>query len=175
MIVLLPTLFTLFYYSTLLKFPLLIGGNTIVFAIDLITPFLYFWLIYSKKSSMVEKALVVFFCGLAADIFLLNSIYFNSIAYLLLLILVDQSPKLKSDRLLRFLYFTAFYFGMIISKATILSFIGRVDFFSFFLSSALLQLPISLLIGFVLTSRLVKLMLHLKESSKKKTIKAELT
>lgn len=175
MIVLVPTLFTLFYYSTLLKFPLVLGGATVVFAIDLITPFLYFWLINSKKSSMVEKALVVFFCGLATDIFLLNSIYFNSVAYLLLLILVDQSPKLKTDRLLRFLYFVAFYFGMILSKSLILSFIGRVDFFNFFLSSTLLQMPLSLFIGFYLTARLVKLVLYLQESSKKITIKTELT
>lgn len=175
MLILLSTLFTVFYYSTLLKFPIAIGSFQTILFIDIITPFLFFWLIFNKKSSMVQKALIVFFCGLASDRFLLNSIYFNSIFYLLLLVLIDQSPKLKTDRLLRILYFIGFYFAMILTKATILSFLGRVDFFNFFLTNALLQLPVSTIVGFLIIYWLVKLMLFLTESTKKPIIKTELT
>lgn len=175
MLILLSTLFTLFYYSTLLKFPIMIGNLQTILFIDIITPFLYFWLIYNKRSSMVQKALVVFFCGLASDKFLLNSIYFNSIFYLLLLIAVDQMPSIKKDRFLRLFYFIGFYFIMILVKSTILSFIGRVDFFNSFLTNALLQLPISTFIGFTIIFWLVKLMLFLSETTKKPIIKTELT
>lgn len=175
MIVLISTLFTLFYYSTLLKLPVTIGSLQTFLFIDIITPFLYFWLIFNKRNTMIEKALVVFFCGLASDVFLLNSIYFNSIFYLLLLIFVDQNMSLKTDRLLRTLYFIAFYFVMVLVKSLILSSLGKVDFFQYFLTNAILQLPISTIIGFALIFPLAKFVLRLSETNKKRHIRTELT
>lgn len=168
MIVLISTLFTLFYYSTLLKIPLTIGSVQTILFIDVITPFLYFWMIFNKRNTMVQKAIVVFLCGLALDVFLLNSIYFNSIFYLLLLILIDQNTRLKSDRLLRLLTFIGFYFVMILVKSVILSFLGRVNFFQYFLTNSVLQLPITTLVGFILVYWIVKLVLYLSEFSKKR-------
>lgn len=175
MIVLISTLLTLFYYSTLLKFPVLIGSVQTFLFIDIVTSFLYFWLIFNKQNTITEKTIIVFICGIISDVFLLNSIYFNSIFYLLLVIFVDQNPRLKSDKLLRVLYFIAFYFVMILSKSLILGFMGKVDFFTYFLTNAFLQLPITTVIGFSIIFWFVKLTLFLSETSKKRHIKTELT
>lgn len=171
MLILISTLFTLFYYSTLLKLPLVIFGVQTTLFVDIITPFLFLWLILNKKNTMIQKALVVFLCGLASDVFLLNSIYFNSIFYLLLLIFIDQAKRIKTDRLLRVLYFIAFYFVMILVKSLILSALGKVNFVSYFLTNTLLQLPISTIVGFCLIYWFVKLVLFLSEMPKKKHLR----
>lgn len=171
MLILISTLFTLFYYSTLLKFPIVIGSLQTVLFIDIITPFLFIWLILNKKNTMIQKALVIFFCGLASDVFLLNSIYFNSVFYLLLLIFIDQAKRIKTDKLLRVLYFIAFYFVMILSKSLILSALGKVNFISYFLTNTILQLPIITIIGFGFLHWLVKLVLFLAETPKKRHIR----
>lgn len=175
MLALIPTLFTLFYYSTLLKFPMLIGNTPFVLAIDLITPFLYVWLIFDNRNALWKKALIAFFSGLATDIFLLNSIYFNTIAYLLLVIFIDATPRLKKDRFLRFFSFVGYYFMLILLKSVILAFLGKVEFFSYFLSNALLLLPLTAIIGLLLLRQLVRLINFISEPSKKKQIKTELT
>lgn len=175
MFVLIATLFTLFYYSTLLKLPITIGSLQTILFIDIITSFLYFWMILNKRNTMIQKAIVVFLCGLASDVFLLNSIYFNSIFYLLLLIFIDQNNQIKTDKLLRVLYFIGFNFVMILIKSLILSSLGKVNFFHYFLTNAVLQLPISTIIGFCLILPLVRLVLKLSERPKKRYIKTELT
>ncbi|MGL4662452.1 MAG: hypothetical protein ACRCV7_02080 [Culicoidibacterales bacterium] len=171
MFVLIATLFTLFYYSTLLKLPIVIGSLQTILFIDIITSFLYFWIILNKRNTMIQKAVIVFLCGLASDVFLLNSIYFNSIFYLLLLIFIDQNDQVKTDRLLRVLYFIGFNFVMILVKSLILSSLGKVSFFQYFLTNAILQLPISTVIGFIIILPLVRLMLFLAEKPKKRYIK----